>query len=955
MKTYREQWERGIKLNNIWSLNGHKPFEAFVNFYKPTNRRKPRIKEFFSIVWKSYKISSDGKMSIFSQVDKLKAMEWYISNSFNIGELSTFQKDISSNNYAHLLRKHETALNDVFFPLHNFRELLGKNDDKIFKKILYEKKNYRMEKIVRVLKKTNINKKKMEASKKDIDGNIKLTEEEQNLVFERIEHEKNLEKQKLIEDEQNRKEEADHKREDVLDGLLKPEDVNKENGEEFDGNGVERDYKVDSDDDSKDNKETEEEKKKRKKEKKEKKKQKKKEELQRKKTIKEEEKRRLLEQEDFRELDIDSVLGSKEDEETKDELDIGLSNLDRENMFKKELKNPEDRNKKKKSKNVLKRFKRITKNKLKFGKVLFPISDIFKIYFFTPWDIAYMSLINYYGERLALYFKFTTFYSNMLIPMAIIAIPPYVIDLLNFYLQAATGDLIDTIHTFIFIALGLIIMGWSLFFTWIWGLKEKKFLIETGFEETLGKKARLDFKNYKYKRSLTDDFVNSKQPHYTKIYSKLILAMFITLVCYGVSFGASLGIFYLKSVTVNSLNDENWIFLNQNIANVIEVLKIIFFEYIFYFIAIRLVLFVDPKYVSEFDQFLIMIVMLFNFLNNFGIIAFIMFIKPQIGSGFLQCAETGLSTNNTLSRKNLCLVEAEIFYKLFVAFKFITTFFRFLISTVKRITLKKTLKQHKKDIKRQNAKRKKSENYRINDITKRLFFQNPDDFENEALTVDDFTYDNVNMAVEKQIFLEISNDSDDFDTTLKHYSEIVILFTTLAWFGLLFPLSFFLVYISLILEMIIDKNDYFYFMRRPSPHGKAALGFWNTILNLVSSFAILTNCYTLAHVYDNTSAGIDFTNNTTKNIFFAGLIVFGFSVRFIFSNMLGGDPPEMKMLKSRQKYIKDRIIANQKGGQDDGETTAKIKSSLNPWGEIDYEYYEKLRERKKKAILQENY
>lgn len=42
------------------------PFEPFVDFYNPSNKRRPRIKDFFEVLWRNYKINKKGKKAFFS-------------------------------------------------------------------------------------------------------------------------------------------------------------------------------------------------------------------------------------------------------------------------------------------------------------------------------------------------------------------------------------------------------------------------------------------------------------------------------------------------------------------------------------------------------------------------------------------------------------------------------------------------------------------------------------------------------------------------------------------------------------------------------------------------------------------------------------------------------------------------------------------------------------------------
>jgi hypothetical protein len=50
-----------------------------VEFFNPSNHRRPRLRDFFEIIWKMHEVNEKGKKDYFSEVEKLKIMDWHVS------------------------------------------------------------------------------------------------------------------------------------------------------------------------------------------------------------------------------------------------------------------------------------------------------------------------------------------------------------------------------------------------------------------------------------------------------------------------------------------------------------------------------------------------------------------------------------------------------------------------------------------------------------------------------------------------------------------------------------------------------------------------------------------------------------------------------------------------------------------------------------------------------------
>lgn len=881
-----------------------------MEFYNPPNTRKPRIREFFDVVWKNYEVNQFQKKSLFNQVERIKVVEWHVSKTMNLGELSVIQKDIVDNKMRGVRIRHKTALNDVFFPLHDYYKLKGHDYIKAFEVLLKGKNIFTEEDVIQ-----NKSKKKVEEfdkqaqqitsrSIKNFVLNIFNKLEPAPLTESRViaqSHHRQSKKMISIEDEQH---------------LLKVP----QNGKTEVNGDVKRDQ------------------------------------------ILRDSRKELKALTDlFQNADKDEIVkdGNELDdveEEFYAQQNPDLALLDINRVFKKgvtidvdeEIKEVEAEDDKAVIKgNPLNRYKERTKTIYKLDKPIWPLDQVFVIYPFAPWKIAYRSLMHYFGERLSLYFRFTSFYATMLIVIMFFAFGVYAIDFACYFIDTDTNKKWRNANAILYLILSLAVILWGNMFYWTWLRKERQFVIETGYENSLEDRQRVNFKNAIVSRSLVNDFVNSKQPDYTIINLKLFLVFLATLACYAVSLGCTIGLFYLKNYTVEKLPDEDWAYINQNIANGIEVVKIIVFDYLFYKLAIKMVAWVDPKYMTEFDNFLIVIVMTFSILNNYFILILIIFIKSS-ADNFIKCAEQEQNIDNNVF-KSYCCVEAEIFFKLYVIGKIVHNMARWIWANINKRYIKYVINDQKSKIDEVNSKREM--HLQASEMTEMLRSMNKYAHRSNYSN-DNFNYSELNRLIEIQVYLDISNDSDDFDSTLQHYLEIVLSFTGLCWFGILFPFSFLLFYVTTVFELYIDKSRYFDNLRRPSPHGKAVLGLWNYILSLIAMLAVFTNSYIIAFLYTEDGIfGID--TQDSKNLLFIVLIMIGFLIGIIVASFSYGTPDNVVFMAERQEFIRNKVMATRISGIAMDTEVAVIKSNVSAWGEIDYEHYDMQRERKTKKLLEE--
>lgn len=83
-----------------------------------------------------------------------------------------------------------------------------------------------------------------------------------------------------------------------------------------------------------------------------------------------------------------------------------------------------------------------------------------------------IQLRNYYGEKIALYFHFVSYYVGMLIPISVVGVPAFFINIIFGY---------DSTEYKVYMALFTIcVVVWSSIFGGVWIRKELNFAISYG-------------------------------------------------------------------------------------------------------------------------------------------------------------------------------------------------------------------------------------------------------------------------------------------------------------------------------------------------------------------------------------------------------------------------------------------------------------------------------------------
>jgi anoctamin-10 len=85
---------------------------------------------------------------------------------------------------------------------------------------------------------------------------------------------------------------------------------------------------------------------------------------------------------------------------------------------------------------------------------------------------------EYFGEQIAMFFKFYSFYQTTLIPMIFLGLPLLAITVAYSFFK--DSDLINSLFTYFFYGFAYVIIIWSSIFLNVWNRKENMFALKYG-------------------------------------------------------------------------------------------------------------------------------------------------------------------------------------------------------------------------------------------------------------------------------------------------------------------------------------------------------------------------------------------------------------------------------------------------------------------------------------------
>jgi hypothetical protein len=157
--------------------------------------------------------------------------------------------------------------------------------------------------------------------------------------------------------------------------------------------------------------------------------------------------------------------------------------------------------------------------------------------------------------------------------------------------------------------------------------------------------------------------------------------------------------------------------------------------------------------------------------------------------------------------------------------------------------------------------------------------------------------------VEKQYTME---PFDKLLGTFRQYQEMAFQFGYATLFSVAFPLAPLLAFISNFVEIRVDAWKLLQCTRRPEPEGIEDIGTWYSILDLISTLAVLTNGLLLFFVAE----GFREKKWTERLVYFICFEHILLIAKFAAGVLIPDVPKSTKIQLDRQKFLASKLIEN---------------------------------------------
>jgi hypothetical protein len=537
-------------------------------------------------------------------------------------------------------------------------------------------------------------------------------------------------------------------------------------------------------------------------------------------------------------------------------------------------------------------------NNIQYTQIEEPVESFIKQkevtfnYIKNNWKFTFLGKVpsdairEYFGEKVALYYEFLSFYNIYLFILGVFGIVAYIVQNTDNYQSKSIeyfyslGFHKSKIVIFVNTFYSFLIIIWSSIFLKHWKIRQEKFAVKWGQLKLNEKEETLPSFVGNKRRSPVDDNLNeSYMPFLIKILKRLI-AYLVSIVIIVIVIIIVLYLLYFR----------NWLVVNKiwgpynraiiNIPTVINVIQITIFNLIYDRVAYFMNDFENHKTYISYESSLASKIFLFQFVNCFNSLFIVSFIKKYIDF-FGGCVKNSMF-GKEVSQFTFCDQELEN--------QMVTTT---IINVLKNAIelLIPWIKNKCNRIKKDRIKLKRIKTLKEGSDTRtKILNQRKSIF--------------INNITKLQQNLDFQFDLNDFDVnyvdgTFEEYLELVIQFGYVTLFAMSFSLLPIIYFLSNIIEMQVDKTKLLKFYKRPVPTGVNSIGNWFYIFEILSFIAIFTNLAIIIFTSNNYYE----LNSYYKVILYMCLVFFYIVTKILFARFMPDEANSTVELKNRQQYV----------------------------------------------------
>lgn len=502
-----------------------------------------------------------------------------------------------------------------------------------------------------------------------------------------------------------------------------------------------------------------------------------------------------------------------------------------------------------------------------------PLREDVRFHFFKPWKISISTIRDYFGEKIAIYFRFLSFSSYHQFFMAIIGIVIFIIqDVFKDHpSRNAAGSYTANNFKIVTLIYIIILLLWTIVFTERWKRSQALFAMRYGMMDLdLSDKdnVRPGFVGENIRDLSSNDmnilYYSKKRRFLTCLYTYSVSVLIILS-----SIVVTVALLYWKHT--NGRNDFGFFIL----LTLINTLQIIVFNYIYTRLAIIFTNQENHPTNQEYVDSLIFKLFTFAFFNTFNSMFIIAFIKPYYPNLFGSCIEASnfCDENNTRCQNGFnCFVELSFQVRyVFIINVIVALLVKILQPLITRIIIK---------------------------------------YFNVRQRLKEYPWELIDRQIEHEAEKPQYALTQQVDNTIYDIQALMLNYTFLTLFSLTFPLAFLFSFISTVLNIIADKHKLMSFFQRPRPMNARSLGIWQAVLEIVIFLTIIVN----SAIYVFTLNG-NFENSGMSDLaFFLMLVLIFGTVKFIAQLAIADVPSNFQMIAYRHNYIEKKVLSGKTSG-----------------------------------------
>ncbi|KAL4480086.1 hypothetical protein ABPG74_020602 [Tetrahymena malaccensis] len=496
-----------------------------------------------------------------------------------------------------------------------------------------------------------------------------------------------------------------------------------------------------------------------------------------------------------------------------------------------------------------------------------------------PWYLQIDTIRDYFGEKIAIYFKFLSSYTFHLSYISLIGV---IIEIIIASIKYSHPETSAGFRFFF----AIVIIIWQCAFIEFWKRDQAVFSLTYGqenFEQS--EQERPSFKGY-YKRSIANDQINYQYYNGLKrkaffVFSLILSALVICLVI-----GIIFALFLFKAWLLENGYLLNAPFINPNtLIGILNSIQIIIFNQLYLYMNDWLSEKENHQTLMSYENSYISKIFMFTFCNTFNSCFIIAFFND------LFLIEKGNTTYIDFCKSDQKDGQRDCFEVL-----------RTQIISIFLINLIKNIPELVVPLLKTFAKKA------LRDGHKNLIIH---------------PFREIDSYIKDQFDLEPYTTNREIDGTVSDYMELVIQFAFLSLFGLAFPTSFLLAFVNNILEIQVDKTKLIYISRRPTPTGASDIGTWFILLEIISFLSVFANAGLIAFTSDTVTTNPTLAQNIDKysqRIFFVTFLIFIF-LKYFVSSFIDDVPEKVNIIKKRHNNCINSLLK--------GLSKTKARSMIN--------------------------